>query len=104
LLEPLAAASPAAAQAPAGGKAALSFDRDIGPILHRCVKCHGPGRARAGLRLDNREAALILLESRNRAIVPGHPEQSELLRRVSIQDPDKRMPPKSSPLGAGEIE
>src|SRR3954454_13957903 len=53
----------------------LSFDREIQPLLMRCVQCHGPGKARAGLRLDSRAAAIAVLESGKQAIVPGHPEQ-----------------------------
>ncbi|NIP95987.1 MAG: hypothetical protein GWO24_22135, partial [Akkermansiaceae bacterium] len=29
-------------------------------------------------------------------VVPGHPEQSELLRRVTSDDPDEHMPPPES--------
>ena len=42
----------------------------------------------ADLRLDEREIALEF-----GAIVPGSPEESELIRRVSSEDPDERMPP-----------
>jgi Protein of unknown function (DUF1553)/Protein of unknown function (DUF1549)/Planctomycete cytochrome C len=105
-LAALMTGQPAHAQSSVGAKTAIavSFDRDIRPILDRCTKCHGPGRARAGLRLDSRDAAMARLESGNRAIVPGHPEQSELLRRVSVPDPDKRMPYKSAPLAAEQID
>src|SRR5262245_57634022 len=72
---------------------AVRFDRDVLPVLARCVQCHGPGKARAGLRLDNRDGALGKTESGARAIVPGHPEQSELLRRVTEKG-ERRMPPK----------
>ncbi|HLN32506.1 MAG TPA: PSD1 and planctomycete cytochrome C domain-containing protein [Gemmataceae bacterium] len=82
----------------------LNFDHDIQPILVRCVQCHGPGKAKAGLRLNDRNGATAVLDSGNRAIVPGHPEQSELLRRVSSSDVAERMPPKGKPLTAGEIE
>jgi hypothetical protein len=82
----------------------LSFDRDIQPILARCVQCHGPGKAKAGLRLDSRRAATSLLESGNRALAPGQPEQSELLRRVRRPADDGRMPPKGEPLTASHIE
>ena len=83
---------------------AVSFDGDIRPILDRCMKCHGPGRARAGLRLDSPDAAMARLPSGNRAIVPGQPEHSELLRRVSAADADKRMPFKSEPLGTDQVD
>ncbi len=83
---------------------AINFDRDIQPLLSRCVSCHGPSKARAGLRLDIRQAATATLESGNRAVVPGHPDQSELLRRVSSADAGERMPPKGKPLRPEQIE
>src|SRR3954452_8991531 len=70
----------------------LDFNFAIRPILSdRCLTCHGPDqRARkADLRLD---VAASALESG--AIVPGKPDESELIRRVSLpeSDPD-HMPP-----------
>ena len=68
------------------------FDRDIRPILsENCFQCHGPdARARkAGLRLDLRDAALS-------ALVPGDPDASELVRRITAPDPADRMPPAES--------
>jgi hypothetical protein len=71
----------------------VDFQRDIRPILSgRCFKCHGPDVQKHGLRLDVRDKAL-----RRKAIVPGHPDTSELIRRVLAED-DDRMPP----AGAGD--
>ena len=36
--------------------------------------------------------------------MPGSPEASEVLRRVSATDESERMPPEGKPLTAGEIE
>ena len=38
------------------------------------------------------------------AIVPGAVEESELIARVTSDDPDTRMPPSNEPLSAAEIE
>ncbi len=82
----------------------VAFDRDIGPLLTaRCAKCHGPSAAEGGMRLTNREAAVAVLPSGVRAVVPGRPDESELLKRVSAADPDFRMPPKGPPLTADQI-
>jgi hypothetical protein len=70
----------------------LSFDRDIRPILSdKCFRCHGPDEKQreAELRLDSGAGA-------DRPIVPGHPEQSEVWRRITAADDDERMPPRSS--------
>ncbi|HEY5314095.1 MAG TPA: DUF1549 domain-containing protein, partial [Pirellulales bacterium] len=83
----------------AGAEEPLQYDRDIRPILSKnCFLCHGPDREarEAGLRLDMRDEALEAAESGKLAIVPGKPEQSELVRRVLADDPDERMPPPDS--------
>jgi len=71
------------------------FNRDIRPIFSKtCFACHGPdARARKGdLRLDRREDAVADRDG-TRAIVPGNAEASEVMRRMTASDPDKRMPP-----------
>ncbi|MEZ6032954.1 MAG: DUF1553 domain-containing protein [Planctomycetaceae bacterium] len=77
---------------------AVDFDRDIRPLLSEtCFTCHGPDRnqLKAGLRLDQKESAFGPLESGLTAIVPGSPDQSELIRRLLSTDPDEVMPPPS---------
>jgi len=74
----------------------VDFNRDIRPILSdTCYTCHGPDVAQRStdLRLDLRESATAKLESGVTAIVPGHADQSELVARITSDDPDVRMPP-----------
>jgi mono/diheme cytochrome c family protein len=71
------------------------FNRDIRPLLSdHCFYCHGPDEKnrKAGLRLDTFEGAT---KDRGgyRAITPGKPEESELLRRVTSHDAGEMMPP-----------
>src|SRR4051794_13838570 len=71
------------------------FTRDIRPILAKnCFKCHGPDERnrKADLRLDTREGAI------EAALVPGKPEQSELVRRINAPAKSKVMPPPSTKL------
>jgi hypothetical protein len=78
---------------------AVDYNRDIHPILaENCYECHGPdaGRRRRELRLDTRDGALAMLPSGNRAVVPGQPAQSELVRRTRATLPLVRMPPRST--------
>jgi len=73
------------------------YTRDIRPILSsHCFQCHGPDdKARKGhLRLDERTSAVKVLPSDNRAIVPGNPDESELLERVTTDDDTLAMPPR----------
>ncbi len=74
------------------------FNRDVRPILAECYACHGPDRnqRQAGLRLDREEGAKTVLPSGRVAIVPGDPERSALLSRVTDADEARRMPPSSS--------
>ena len=74
----------------------IQFNRDVRPILSdKCYFCHGPdgNKREADLRLDLRESAV-----KSGAIMPGKPEESELLRRIACTDLDERMPPISSKL------
>lgn len=81
------------------------FDRFIGPLLAgKCQKCHGAGEPEAGLRLDGRDGAIRKLDSGELAVMPGHPEQSALLKRVTAADAGERMPPKGEPLSATEVQ
>ncbi len=71
------------------------FNRDIRPILsNKCFFCHGPDEKtrEADLRLDTREGAI---EDRDgfSAIVPGKPDDSELIYRIAEATGDEAMPP-----------
>jgi len=79
--------------------AKVDYNWDVRPILSQnCFNCHGNSTRKAGLRLDQAGTAYAELpESPGRhAIVPGHPEDSELIRRITSADVDFRMPPKST--------
>jgi len=86
----------------------VRFSRDVLPILSdRCFHCHGPDPSdrEAGLRLDLEESAKEDLGG-YAAVVPGDPDASELLLRITSDDPDLRMPPASAhrkPLSQTEI-
>lgn len=74
----------------------VQFNRDIQPILaEHCTLCHGVDAAvrKSGLRFDLRDSALKGGESGTAAIVPGQPEKSELIRRITSTDADVVMPP-----------
>jgi hypothetical protein len=71
----------------------IDYNYHVRPILSdRCFLCHGPDRKarKAGLRLDTREGSLTV-------IVPGKPEFSELVKRVTASD-DTHMPPRKTNL------
>ncbi len=80
---------------PARGES-VDFARDVRPILSRhCFKCHGPddGARKGKLRLDVREAAVGKTRSGQPVVVPGKPDESELVRRIFAAEETEVMPP-----------
>src|SRR5262245_8969932 len=76
----------------------IRFNQHVRPILSgTCFYCHGPDpkHREADLRLDIREGATADLGG-YAAIVPGKPDESALIKRVSSTDPDECMPPPAS--------
>ncbi len=87
----------------------VNFSFQIRPLLaDRCFKCHGPDdKARKGkLRLDLAESAYAIrdAEKREAAVVPSHPERSQLCWRISTTNEDDRMPPAASNLSLSSEE
>jgi hypothetical protein len=69
------------------------FEARIRPVLaNTCFKCHGPDKAKSGLRVDSRPA-LMKGGERGPAIVPGQPGKSLLLQALQHSDKEVRMPP-----------
>lgn len=82
----------------------IDFSADVKPIINKkCITCHGGVKAKAGFSLLFREDALGKTESGKPAIIPGDPEASEMIRRITISDPEERMPYKHEPLSEEEI-
>src|SRR6476659_2114629 len=77
----------------------VDFQREIRPLLaDRCFSCHGRDEEhrQGGLRLDEAAGAMKSGESGEKAIVPGQPGKSELVRRIFSTDADEQMPPAKS--------
>ncbi len=78
------------------GAERIDFNTQIRPLLsNRCAACHGPDAEtrEAGLRVDTFDGATSDLGG-YAAIVPGAPDKSELMRRITTNDEDDLMPPK----------
>ena len=88
----------------------IDFNRQIRPILSdKCYTCHGPDAAKriTGLRFDIEESAKTALSNGKLPILASHPEQSEVIARVTSSNRALRMPPAymgKDPLSAKEIE
>jgi ankyrin repeat protein len=82
--------------------AEVDFEKDVKPIFRdKCYSCHGPTQQMSGLRLDQRESALM--GGRGRPdLVPGAVERSSIYLRVAGTEQGTRMP-LTGPLSAEEI-
>src|SRR5690606_28642199 len=75
----------------------------VGLLESSCFRCHGE-KAQGGLKLDSREAALAEGESGLAAVVPGKPDESELIYRLTTDDKDEVMPPKGHGFSKEQVE
>ena len=84
----------------------IAFNRDIRPLFSKhCTACHGGVKSAGGISFVYRDKAMAVGKSGEKAIVPGKPEDSELIKRVTSTDPDELMPkPDHGPrLSAQEV-
>lgn len=74
------------------------FTGVIAPVFaSKCVSCHGPAKAKGGLRLDS-FAAVMKGGKDDVALVPGHAAQSPLVQRALLPaSEDDHMPPDGKP-------
>ncbi|MGO9463598.1 MAG: c-type cytochrome domain-containing protein [Isosphaeraceae bacterium] len=86
-----------------------TYERDIKPILaKRCTVCHSSSKKddldlSGGLALDTIEGALAGTK-RHKVVVPRRADESELLRRLTDPDVDRRMPLEDKPLSVAQQE
>ena len=83
----------------------VDFSTEVKPILNKhCISCHGGVKRNGNFSVLFRQEALDTTESGKRGIIPGDPEHSEMIRRITSNDPEVRMPYQEEPLSATEIE
>ena len=86
----------------AGAGDAIDFRKDIEPLFRQhCLRCHGADSARSACCSPHAPARWARGLSRA-AIVPGHSNKSELIRRITTTDKDERMPPSGERLTAAQ--
>ena len=81
------------------GEERVDFNREIRPILTKhCTACHGGVKEAGNISFIYRAKALGEGKSGEYPIVPGKPDESDMLRRIRSSDPDEVMPkPKHGP-------
>ena len=82
----------------------VDFATQVQPILAaRCSKCHGEEKASGKLKLHTADA-IGAFEKKDKLLVAGKPDESELYKRIVLPAEDKkRMPKGADPLPAAEI-
>lgn len=83
----------------------VDYSTQIKPILNKkCIACHGGVKKQGGWSLLFEEEAKAKLKSGKYAIVPGDVKASEMIRRLTLDDPEERMPFEHEALPQEEIE
>lgn len=83
----------------------VDFNTQIKPIINKnCIACHGGVKKASDFSLLFKQEAFAPAKSGHPAIIPGDADGSELIRRLSLTDPDERMPLDAPPLKPDEIE
>ncbi len=82
------------AQKPLSPQAVQFFETKVRPVLaEHCFKCHGDvKRPKGALRVDSL-AGLLTGGDQGPALVPGNPEKSLLIRAITYDDKELKMPP-----------
>ena len=83
----------------------VSFTRDIRPLLNEyCMGCHGGVKQAGDLSFKYRSKVFESAKSGAIAVVPGRPDESELMARITTHDEDDVMPPPDADSALGEKE
>lgn len=89
----------------AGANEPVSFTRDIAPIVvKRCLACHGKQDAENDYRVDTFANLQRAGDNELPPLTAGDPDSSEIIRLISSDDEEERMPKESDPLTATQIE
>ena len=83
----------------------VDYNTQIKPLLNKnCIICHGGVKKASGFSLLFRHEAVAPAKSGKPAIIPGDADASEMIRRLTLTDPDERMPLDHPALKPDEID
>jgi hypothetical protein len=81
----------------------IDFAKEVIPIFEAsCIRCHGRGRDRGGLKIDSR-ATLLQGGDSGPAAIAGKSAESYIIALVAGVDPDETMPKKGKKLTPEEV-
>src|SRR5437016_11057485 len=84
--------------------AKVSYYRDIRPILQaNCQGCHQPAKNKGGYVMTEFKRLLAGGDNEGAAITPGHTDKSSILKMITPQDGEVRMPKGKTPLLDSEV-
>lgn len=82
----------------------VDYNTEVKPIFNKnCIVCHGGVKRQGGFSLLFKNDALAKNKSGKAAIIPGDPENSEMIKRLVSKDPEESMPYKHAHLTDKEI-
>jgi WD40 repeat protein len=99
------AATCAAAEEPSPpAPAAVSFSREVAPLLLKhCLACHNPRKAEGGYRVDCYAVVAAAGDSGLSPLQAEGDDSAELIRRICSNDESERMPAETTPLDEATI-
>ncbi|MEK6262741.1 MAG: DUF1549 domain-containing protein, partial [Planctomycetota bacterium] len=81
----------------------IDFAHEVVPVLKQhCGKCHTGDQKKGGLSFNTRETTLVGGES-GKVVVSGKSAESELIQRLTSDDPDVKMPPEGPRVPAEQV-
>src|SRR5438045_6793391 len=84
--------------------AKVSYYREVRPILQaNCQGCHQPAKNKGGYIMTDFKRLLAGGDNEGAAVVPGHADKSAILKMVTPQDGEVRMPKGKTPLLESEV-
>src|SRR5438128_9846554 len=82
----------------------VSYYRQIRPILQaNCQGCHQPAKNKGGYVMTEFKRLLAGGDNEGAAITPGHTDKSSILKMITPQDGEVRMPKGKTPLLDSEV-
>ncbi len=82
----------------------IDYNSEVKPIINKnCIVCHGGVKKQGGYSLLFKEEAFSKGKSGKVGIVPGDASASEFIKRLTLKDPEERMPHEKEPLSEEEI-